>query len=131
LAGVIVLDASVVIAFLDADDSSHDAAEALLVREIDDDLGINPLTLAEVLVAPARNGQLDAALAVVRDLDVRTLRFPDDAAVRLARLRAATGLGMPDCCVLLTAEQAAARLATFDDGLAHAAGRRDVPVLRE
>lgn len=49
-----VMDASVLIAHLDSDDAHHDAAETLLVHAIDDDLGANPLTLAEVLVVPVR-----------------------------------------------------------------------------
>ena len=68
---------------------------------VDDDLGANPLTLAEVLVVPARTGRLDTLLSVLRDIDVQALPFPTDTAVQLAELRADTGLKMPDCCVLL------------------------------
>ena len=50
---MIVLDASVLIAYLDGSDDHHEAAERLLAAAIDDDLGVNPLTLAEVLVVPA------------------------------------------------------------------------------
>src|SRR5664279_826194 len=49
VAEMIVLDASVLIAYLDADDSQHAAAETLLVREIADDFAANPLTLAEAV----------------------------------------------------------------------------------
>jgi predicted nucleic acid-binding protein len=35
---VIVLDASVLIAYLDAEDGQHGAAETLMAREVDDDL---------------------------------------------------------------------------------------------
>ncbi len=49
---MIVLDASVLIAFLDSDDTHHAAAEQLLTQAVDDDLAVNSLTLAEVLVAP-------------------------------------------------------------------------------
>jgi predicted nucleic acid-binding protein len=44
--------------------------------------------------------------------------------VRLALLRAETGLKLPDCCVLLAAEQSGAAVATFDDRLAGAVTRR-------
>jgi predicted nucleic acid-binding protein len=47
-----------------------------------------------------------------------------DAAERLAALRVATELKLPDCCVLLAAEDAQARLLTFDARLAREAGRR-------
>jgi predicted nucleic acid-binding protein len=130
VAGVIVLDASVLIAYLDADDSQHAAAETLLAREIDDDLAANPLTLAEVLVVPVRDNRLDLVLSVLRDLEVEAPPFPADAAVRLAQLRATTRLKMPDCCVLLTAEDAGARVASFDARLAQAAEDRDLPALR-
>jgi len=55
-------------------------------------------------------------------LRVRSVPFEDDAHIRLATLRAGTGLKLPDCCVLLAAEQVHAAVATFDDRLA-AAGR--------
>ena len=125
---MIVLDASVLIAYLDNNDRHHDAAEALLERAIDDDLGANPLTLAEVLVVPARDGRLDPVRSVLRDLEVQELPFPADTAVRLAQLRASTGLKMPDCCVLLAAEDEAARVACFDDRLARAAESRQLQV---
>ena len=114
---MIVLDASVLIAYLDAEDARHYKAESLLAREIDDEFAANPLTLAEVLVAPSRAGRLDAARSALRDLEVEEQPFPADTAVRLARLRADTGLRMPDCCVLLAAQNAAARIAAFDERL--------------
>lgn len=118
---MIVLDASVLIAYLDREDHLHDRAEALLAREIDDDFGVSPLSLAEVLVAPAREDRLDAVRHALADLDVQELPLPDDAAVRLAALRAGTRLKMPDCCVLLAAEDQRSRLASFDERLVAAA----------
>ena len=124
MASVIVLDASVLIAYLEGEDVHHEAAEALLAREIDDDFGSNPLTLAEVLVVPARADRLDEVRLTLRELEVEELPFPDDTAVRLALLRSETGLKMSDCCVLLAAEHIGARLASFDDELRKAAVRR-------
>ena len=127
---MIVLDASVLIGFLDGDDNHHAAAEQLLTQGIDDDLAVNSLTLAEVLVAPVRDGRLEPVLAALHALDVQELTFPDDTAVRLAHLRVATGLKMPDCCVILAAEDAEATVASFDERLAHTAEMRNLPVLR-
>jgi predicted nucleic acid-binding protein len=127
---VIVLDASVLIAFLDGDDNHHAAAEQLLTHATDDDLAVNSLTLAEVLVAPIRSGRLGPTLEALHALEVRELRFPADTAVRLAELRVITGLKMPDCCVLLAAEDAPASVASFDERLAQAADMRNLPVLR-
>jgi predicted nucleic acid-binding protein len=127
---VIVFDASVLIAFLDGSDHHHATAETLLTRTVDDDLAVNPLTLAEVLVAPVRDDRLDSVLAALGDLGITELPFPADTAVRLAGLRTVTGLKMPDCCVLLAAEDAGAGVACFDEKLAQAAEDRKLPVLR-
>ena len=104
MAGVIVLDASLLIAFLDRDDAQHTLAEDLLTREIDNDFVANPLTLAEVLVVPVRDGRLEEVQAALADLEVEETPFPAATAVKLAHLRADTGLKMPDCCVLLAAD---------------------------
>lgn len=126
---MIVLDASVLIGFLDAEDAHHRPAEDLMHSAVDEDLAANPLTLAEVLVPPAREGRLDQVQEVLRDLEVTELALPSNVASRLARLRVETGLKMPDCCVLLSAESVGARLASFDRRLRAAAQRRGVPVI--
>ena len=127
---MIVLDASVLIAYFDGEDDHHAAAETLLAQAIDDDLAANSLTLAEVLVVPVRDGRLGQTLAALLDLEIQELPFPADTAVRLAQLRATAGLKMPDCCVLLAAEDAAARVASFDERLVQAAEKRNLQVLR-
>lgn len=126
---MIVLDASVLIAYLDGEDDHHADAKMLLAAAIDDDLGANPLTLAEVLVAPVRTGRLQPVRRALRDLEVDELPFPSDAAARLARLRVSTGLTMADCCVLLTGEDLGASVAAIDDRLARAAEDRGLRVL--
>ena len=127
---MIVLDASVLIAFLDSQDNHHGAAQQLLAHAIDDDLAVNSLTLAEVLVAPVRSGRLDQVLAALRGLEVTELAFPADTAVRLAQLRATTCLKLPDCCVLLAAEDTRAGIASFDELLAQRAEMRNLTVVR-
>ncbi len=72
---MIVLDARVLITYLDSDDSHHRGAVAVLAAAVDDELGINALTLAEVLVGPARMGRPDKAQAARRDLEVTQLPF--------------------------------------------------------
>ncbi len=126
---MIVFDASVLIAYLDGDDSQHTVAEELLGREVDDDFAANPLTLAEVFVVPVREGRLEEVQRALGDLELQELPFPADTAVKLALLRAGTGLKMPDCCVLLGAEAADARIASFDDRLLRAAATRDRPTV--
>lgn len=127
---MIVLDASVLIAFLDRADRHHVAAETLLANALDDELVVNTLTLAEVLVVPAREGRVDEVLAALDELDVREVPFRADAAVRLAHLRTQVNLKMPDCCVLLAAETETAAVASFDDRLVAAAEARNLAVRR-
>lgn len=76
---------------------------------------------------PARQGRLDSVRDALADLGVHELPFPEDAAARLAQLRASTNRKMPECCVLLAAEQTHARLASFDDALIQAASARNIP----
>ncbi len=125
---MIVFDASVLIAYLDGDDPLHSRAETVLDDAVDDDLGANALTLAEVLVAPARAGRVDAVKDALGDLEIGELGFPPDTATRLAQLRADTGLKMPDCCVLLAAEDRGASVASFDDRLVRAARDRALQI---
>lgn len=77
-----------------------------------------------MLVGPARAGRLDLATAALGVLSVEPLDLGADAPFRLALLRAGTGMKLPDCCVLLAAEQSQASIATFDERLAAAARER-------
>jgi len=125
---VIVLDASVLIAHFDASDVRHGRAGVLLRDAADEALAASPITLAEVLVAPARAGRVDQGTALLHELDVASVRLPEDAPERLAVLRAGTGMKLPDCCVLLAAQQTQSAVATFDDRLAGAAAERGLAV---
>lgn len=121
---MIVVDASVLIAQLDSDDAQHRLAVSVLLAVADEELAASPLTLAEVLVGPARSGRLELATAMLRQLAISTVPLQADAPVRLAALRAETRLRVPDCCVLLAAEERLASVATFDRTLARAASSR-------
>jgi predicted nucleic acid-binding protein len=127
---VIVVDASVLIAHLDENDALHDRAVEALLATAEQPLRCSPITLAEVLVGPARAGRLGDAQAALADLGVVEIAVGHDGAARLAALRAETGLKLPDCCVLLAAEDARAdAVLTFDDRLARAAEQRGLPVV--
>ncbi len=125
---MIVLDASILIAHFDSTDVHHERARELLLDVADEPIGASPLTLAEVLVGPARAGQLDRGTASLNQLEVTSLFLAEDAPTRLAMLRAGTGLKLPDCCVLLAAEQTHGTVATFDDRLAKAASEHGIVV---
>jgi predicted nucleic acid-binding protein len=115
---VIVVDASVLIAHLDERDALHARAGDVLLDASDRRLGCSQITLAEVFVGPARRGRLAAARAAVAELEVAAIPLGEDAPARLAALHAESGLKMPDCCVLLAAQDAGAEaVLTFDDAL--------------
>ncbi len=124
---MIVLDASVLIASLVPQDIHHAAGEALF-RTTTQGLLVNTVTLAEILVSPIRAGRVDEVLATLTDLGVREAEFPPDAARTLAGLRVDTGQKMPDCCVLLTALERRASIASFDDRLLLAAAKLGLPI---
>lgn len=115
-----VLDASVLIAQLDESDLHHLAAISLL-EELDGPMGASPVTIAESLVGPARRGAAEQIRQGITDLGVEPIDLAGDAPVRLAVLRAETGLRLPDCCVLLAAQQTGGAVLTFDDRLARIA----------
>lgn len=118
---MIVLDASVMIGHLDGNDLHHERARALLEMSGASPLGASPISLAETLVAPARMGRLDAAREALRRIGIAELELREDAPLRLAQLRAGTGRKLPDCCVLLAAQEHEGAVASFDADLLEAA----------
>jgi predicted nucleic acid-binding protein len=118
---VIVLDASVLIAHLDGRDAHHERAMSLLIDTHSEPLGASTVSLAETLVAPARAGRLAEAKAALERLGVAELQLGRGSPSRLAQLRADTGRKLPDCCVLLAAQECEGTVASFDTGLTKAA----------
>jgi predicted nucleic acid-binding protein len=118
---VIVLDASVLIGHLDGADAHHLRARRLLEASGSAPLGASTVSLAETLVAPARTGQLARAREALERLGIVELGFEGSAAAQLAQLRAKTGRKLPDCCVLLAAQQRRGAIASFDADLVRAA----------
>jgi predicted nucleic acid-binding protein len=124
---VIVLDASVMIAHLLKGDPH--ATAALEILDTEEELVMHPLTIAESLVGPAKQKLVDVADRAIDTLGVERLRPLGDESKRIALLRAETSVKLPDCCVLATAEQLGATLATFDRRLAEVARSRGVEVI--
>lgn len=60
---MIVTDASVLVAHFVETDVHHDRASALLVEGAASPLGASPITVAEVLVGPARAGRMEELAA--------------------------------------------------------------------
>lgn len=120
---MIVLDASVLIAHLDGGDRHHAKAQMLLEASGEQPLGASTITLAETLVSPARAGRIADAGAALQRLGVAELSLGDNTSGRLAGLRAEIGLKMPDCCVLLAAQEHEGVVASFDTDLLEAASK--------
>jgi predicted nucleic acid-binding protein len=105
VARLIVLDASVAIAALAADDAHHGAAVDALAGASEDELVLAATTRAEILVGPARVG--GKVLSAARDFADGCETVPvsaaiaDDAAALKARHR---GLSLPDAIALVVAE---------------------------
>ncbi len=125
---MITLDASVVIAHLSPHDPHHKAAGEYLRGSSAEDLVIHSLNLAEVLVGGVKAGRGQEMLADLEAIGLRVADRPNGEPLRLANLRASSGLKLPDCCALDTALSTASTLATFDDDLAKAARQRRVTV---
>jgi predicted nucleic acid-binding protein len=113
---MIVVDASVLIAYLDPNDAHHDAAVEML-GDATPPLVVHPVTAAEVLVSPVRHGIAESVWADLVAIGVEVDRSPIDP-MQLARLHVETGCKMPDCCVLAVAAARAITVATFDERLA-------------
>jgi len=113
---MIVVDASVLIAYLDPNDAHHSAAVELL-GDAAPPLVVHPVTAAEVLVAPVRRGIAESVWADLVAIGVELDRSAIDP-MQLAELRVSTGCKMPDCCVLAVAAVRHAPVATFDERLA-------------
>ena len=125
---MITLDASVVIALLNPHDPHHQAAVDYLRESATEDLVIHSLNLAEVLVGGARAGRGPEMVADLEAIGLRVADRSDGEPLRLANLRANSGLKLPDCCALDTALSTASTLATFDESLAKAARQHHITV---
>lgn len=119
---MIAFDASTVIALLAPHDVHHASALELADRKAGQAFAASVVTHSEILVGYATGGRLAEGRRRLRRLEMAEVPLGHRAAEQLAQLRASTGLKLPDCCVLLAAQDAGAdAVATFDDRLAEAA----------
>jgi len=121
VAGVIVLDANILIAHSRINHKFHASAEQILAGP--GDFVVHPLTMAEYLVLPARLGLASQAIELLGAIGIRVvpeeeLGGPEAWAISLSQVRAETKLRMPDAVVLATARALNCKLATFDAHLA-------------
>lgn len=115
---LVVLDASVIIGFLDPEDALHDACAAALAAHQHDDLLAPASVYAEILVAPYRTGheavaEVDAFLA---DFSVEVAPVTAEIARGAARLRSRhRSLRIPDALVLAAADEIGADVVLSGD----------------
>lgn len=126
---MIALDASVLIAHLHPGDAHHEVATRILLSASPGSMLVHTVTLAEVLGGAVRVGRGASMRADVRAAGIDVASHDADEPLRLAELRAVSGLKLPDCCVLDVAIRNHASIATFDGALAAAARLHDVAVL--
>jgi predicted nucleic acid-binding protein len=104
---LVVLDASVIIGFLDPEDALHDASVAALTERQHDDLVAPASVYAEILVAPYRAGSQAVAEveSFVSDVGIRIEPITAPTARIAARLRSERrSLRLPDAFVLAIGE---------------------------
>jgi predicted nucleic acid-binding protein len=121
---MIALDTSVLIAHLDPDHPHHRAATDVLLQGAPGQMLVHTITLAEVLIGGVRIGQ---GLSMRRDIHAAGIGIAphdEEEPLRLAELRATTGLTLPDCCVIDVAIRNQATLASFAKPLAVQALKR-------
>ena len=126
---MIALDASVIIALLNPGDAHHSRAASLMGSQASDGFLVHAITLAEVLVGAVRSGRGAQRQAELSAIGVAIAGNNADEPLFLAELRAATGLPMPDCCVLSVALRAESAIATFDTRLGKAAAEIGLKVV--
>jgi predicted nucleic acid-binding protein len=124
---LVVLDASVVIAFLDPDDALHAPALEALTQYQHDELSIPTSAYAEILVAPYRRGAEAVAEveAFLSDFSIRLEALTPAIARAAAKLRSESeSLRLPDAVVLASAEELGADVVlTGDESWARISGR--------
>jgi len=82
---VIILDASVIIAHFNRNDAHHRSATDLLAESSAEPLAVSAITMAEVLVTPARAGKLEVVTAALCRLGISSVSLDSDTPARLVR----------------------------------------------
>lgn len=118
---MIIVDANVLIGFLDSRDAHHVAALRVLDDAVEGGYAASVLTVAEALVHPTLHGSEDRAAAALAEIGLVILPLSAEDALPLARIRAQYQVRMPDAVALHAAMATQARVATFDAALAAAA----------
>jgi hypothetical protein len=130
LGRVVVLDASTLIALVSSQDTHHDWALEMFRYTASFDLQMSALTQAEVMVHPARAGQLKKFQKMVAALGLEITPIKTTDSEKLASLRAKCALKMSDAAVLHQAMKVNGTIATTDLKLAHTAKEHGVGIFQ-
>lgn len=123
----VTLDASALIALTSKHDPHHVQAVSLMRSSLlRRDLLVHPINMAEAAVRPTARGVVETVRGIWQLLGVLVADVDEGQAWRLASLRVTTGLQVPDCCAVDTAQRTATPLATFDQRLARQAANLGV-----
>jgi predicted nucleic acid-binding protein len=116
----VVLDADVLIAFLDPADAQHASAVPLLREHLaaGDELLVSASVYAEILIRPIQDGTDAVVDQFVTAAGIQMIPVDRGLARASAQLRAAhPSLRLPDAMCLAAARQNGAVLRTFDEQL--------------
>jgi predicted nucleic acid-binding protein len=103
---LVVLDASVFIAFRSGDDAHHEGALAAMTTFGEEDLVLPASAYSEALVEPSQRGGrvLARAKALIAELPIRVQPIDTEIAERAAVLRGKQRVRLPDALVLATGD---------------------------
>ena len=130
----LVLDSSVLIAYLAADEAVSPVARVIVddyVRGERNDAVLSTLAVGEILVRPHREGTARSVAFEILDMPGLTIRSVDFlVAAEAARMRAESTLRLPDAIVLATGIMAGAMYLVTNDRRLAAAAPEMAPGLR-
>lgn len=128
MAGVVVLDANMLIALCRDSDAHHGWALDVFRITQGSDLVVSAMTYSEFLIRPKRENVLDRLLRNIEQLGLEITPISVNNALSLTEVRAETNLRMPDAVVLQTAIEYGGAIATTDKQLAKVARERNIAV---
>jgi len=103
--GTVVLDAGIVIGWLDAADAHHQSSSSALDERADDDVHVPASAWAEALVRHVRAGSVERARHALRDAEITVGAIDEAVAEEAAQLRARhVSVRLPDALVIAYAE---------------------------
>lgn len=129
MAGIVVLDAGVLIALSSESDAHHEWAMGMFLHTLSQELSMPALTYAEVMVHPTKAGKADEFQQRLAGLHIQVRPCDQSDVADLATLRVDSGLRMPDAVVLHESLRLGATLATTDQALMRKAAQLGIEML--